>query len=88
VGLRASSERGDFLMSHMKPLDLALPSNGISQPVEAIPNDAIDPLHTHRRKRRGKLFGNGYHLILLNFRNGRANRSVRQISSGPAGPAV
>ena len=37
---------GNLLMADMHPLDLALAANGIGDAVQAIADDAVDPLYT------------------------------------------
>ena len=44
MSLGASCECGDFFVAHVNPLDLPLPSDGVSQTIEAVADDAIDPL--------------------------------------------
>jgi hypothetical protein len=42
--LGARSERGDFLVPDVDPLDLSLAPYGVSQPIEAITDYAVDAL--------------------------------------------
>ena len=42
--LGAGRERGDLLVPDMDPLDLALPADGVGQAVQAVADDAVDPL--------------------------------------------
>ena len=44
--LGAGRERRDLLVPDMDPLDLALPANRVGQPVQAVADNAIDPLDT------------------------------------------
>ena len=46
--LGAGRERGDFLVSDVDPLDLSLAPYGVSQPIEAITDDAVDALDPRR----------------------------------------
>ena len=48
--LGAGRERRDLLVPDMDPLDLALPAQRVGQAVEAIADDAIDPLDARRRR--------------------------------------
>src|SRR5258707_14062320 len=44
VRFGAGRESRDLLVPDMNPLDLALPTNRIGQPVQAVADDAINPL--------------------------------------------
>jgi hypothetical protein len=44
--LRAGRERGDLLVPDVHPRDLALPADGVGQAIQAVPDDAVDPLDT------------------------------------------
>ena len=41
-------ERSDLLVAHMEPLDLALAADRVGQAVQAVADDAVDPLHASR----------------------------------------
>src|SRR5215469_12839558 len=62
--LRPGCKGGHFLMSHVHPLNLALTPNRICQAIQAVTHDSVDALHTCGSKCRGKLLGNGFHLLL------------------------
>src|SRR6516165_3738265 len=44
MGFGAGRERGDLFVPHMDPFDFALTAYGVRQAVQAIANDAVDPL--------------------------------------------
>jgi hypothetical protein len=48
-------ERGDLLVPYMDPLDLALAADGVSEPVQAVADDAVDPLDARSGERLGEL---------------------------------
>jgi hypothetical protein len=43
--LGAGGECGDLLVSHMEPIDFAVPTDGIRQTVQAVADDAVDAFH-------------------------------------------
>jgi hypothetical protein len=45
IRLGAGRESRDLLVAHMHPFDLGLAADRIGQPVQAIADDVIDPLH-------------------------------------------
>jgi len=55
MSLGAGCECGDFFVAHVNPLDLPLPSDGVSQTIEAVADDAIDPLDANGCERFGEL---------------------------------
>src|SRR6516164_8972161 len=59
----ASRERCHFLMTHMHPLDLALPANRIGQAVEAVADDAVNPLDADGRESLRELICNRFHTV-------------------------
>ena len=63
VRFGAGRKSGDLLVADMEPFDLTLASDGVGQPVQAIPDDAIDPLHA----RRGKVSANCSATVLAIF---------------------
>jgi hypothetical protein len=52
--------RRDFLMTDMDALGLALAPKGISNAVQAVTDDAVDPFDTGGEKRINELICNGY----------------------------
>src|SRR5258705_9811411 len=58
VRLGAGCERSDLLVPHMHPFDLALAANRIGQPIEAVADDAIDPLDARGSEGFCKLISN------------------------------
>src|SRR5262249_40601956 len=55
----AGGERGDLLVAHMYPLDLALAPDRVRQAVEAVPYNSINSLNADSGQRIRKLIGNG-----------------------------
>ena len=55
--LSARREGSNFLVPDMKPLDLALAANRVGQTVQAIADDAVDPLDARGRQSLGELVG-------------------------------
>jgi hypothetical protein len=53
--LGPGGKSGNLLVPDMDPLDLALAANGIGNTVEAVADDAINPLDTRRREDFGEL---------------------------------
>jgi len=58
-------ERRYLLMTNVDPLNLRLATNGISQAVKAVSDDAINSLYTRRNKRFNKLISNSLHVRTL-----------------------
>ncbi len=56
MGFGASGERRDLLVPHVNPLDLALTAYGVRQAVQAVANNAVDPLDARRSEGFDKLF--------------------------------
>jgi len=54
-------EGGDLPVPDVDPLHLALTPQRVGQPVQAVADDAVDPLHTRCREGFGELIGNGLH---------------------------
>src|SRR5438067_5145667 len=52
-------ESRDLLVPDMDPLDLALPADRIGNPVEAVADDAINPLDANSGQGFGELISNG-----------------------------
>ncbi len=59
--LGAGRECGDLFVADVDPLDLALSSQRIGQPIQAVADDAMDPLDAGRREGLGELIRNGLH---------------------------
>jgi hypothetical protein len=57
--LGAGRESGDLLVPDVNPVDLALPSDGVGQTVEAVADDPLDPPDARRGKGFRKLVGHG-----------------------------
>ena len=57
--LGARRECGDFFVAHVNPLDLPLPSDGVGQTIEAVADDAIDPLDANGCESFGELVRDG-----------------------------
>jgi hypothetical protein len=57
--LGSRGERGNLLVTHMDPLDLALTPDGIGQAVQAVPDDPVDALDTRNSKRFNELVSDG-----------------------------
>ena len=66
MGVGASGEGGDLLVAHMQPFDAAAPANGVGEAIEAVADNAIDPLHARRGENLDHLVGDGLgHRVLL-----------------------
>ena len=67
VSLRfgAGREGGDLFVADVQPLELTLLADGVCQPVQAIPDDAIDPFHARGGEGLGELFSDRGHAVLL-----------------------
>jgi hypothetical protein len=64
--LSAGRECGCLLVAHMNPLDFPLAPDRVGQAVEAVADDAIDPLDANRCKRFGELVSYGLgHAVLI-----------------------
>ena len=50
-----------LIMAYVDPLDLVLTANCAGQPIQAVANDAVDPLNADRSEGIGELIGNGFH---------------------------
>src|SRR5260370_41188638 len=50
-----------LFVADMHPLDLALSSQRIGQPIQTVADDAMDPLDAGRREGLGELIRNGLH---------------------------
>jgi hypothetical protein len=59
--LGAGRERRDLLMPDMDPLDLPLSADGVGQPVQAVADNAVDPLDTRSGESLRELVCNGPH---------------------------
>jgi hypothetical protein len=60
VRFGACRKRGDFFMSDMDPLELALAPQGISNAIQAITDYAVDSFDAGGEKRIDELICNGY----------------------------
>jgi len=62
MSLGTGRECGDFFVAHVNPLDLSLPSDRVSQTIEAVAHNAIDPLDANGRERFSELvsYGRGH----------------------------
>jgi hypothetical protein len=58
--LGARRERGNLLVPNMHPLDLALATDGVGQPVQAVPDNAVNPLDAGRCERLRELISDRY----------------------------
>ena len=64
--LGARREGGDLLVPDMHPLDLALAADRVGQPVQAVADDAVDPLDTGGSEDFRELISNRFcHLQVL-----------------------
>ncbi|MGY4499419.1 hypothetical protein ACVWYH_003350 [Bradyrhizobium sp. GM24.11] len=65
--LGTGGEGRDFLVSDMNLVDLAVPTDGVCQTVETVPDNAVDALDARGRKSFDELIGNSFawHLCLL-----------------------
>src|ERR1700733_10933240 len=61
--LGAGRERGDLLVPDVDPLDLALPAQGVGEAVEAVADNAIDPLDARCGQGLDELVGYQFHHI-------------------------
>ena len=61
VRLGAGREGGDLLVPDMDPLDLAVAADGIGQAVQAVADDAVDPLDASGGEDVSELIRNGSH---------------------------
>jgi len=59
--LRAGRKCRDLLVADMEPFDLALAADRVRQAIEAVADNALDPLHARGRQRLGKLVCNRCH---------------------------
>jgi hypothetical protein len=68
----------------VNPLDLSLPSQRISETVEAVTDDAINPFHTGQGEGLGKLIGNGSgHVGLVGVPRTALGPTANATSAGP-----
>src|SRR4029077_4895770 len=58
--LRTRGERGDLLVADMHPLDLALAPDQVGQPIQAVADNAVDPLDPRCGEGFGELISNGF----------------------------
>src|ERR1700735_1608268 len=66
MGVGAGGEGGDLFMAHMQPFDAAAPANGVGEAIEAVADNAIDPLHSGGGENLDHLVGDGSgHRFLL-----------------------
>ena len=73
MGVGASGEGGDLLVAHMQPFDAAAPANGVGEAIEAVADNAIDPLHSGGGENLDHLVGDGSgHRVLLGSASGSA----------------
>jgi hypothetical protein len=63
--LGAGREGGDLFMADVNPLDLALSSQRVGQPIEAVADNAVDSLDAGRRKGFSELIRHRPHYPLL-----------------------
>ena len=59
MSLGTRREGGNLFVPDMHPLDLAVAANGVGNAVEAVADDAVDPLDTRRREGFGELISYG-----------------------------
>src|SRR6516225_11396521 len=55
MGLATGGERRDLLVPDVNPFDLALASQRVGQPVEAVADDAVNAFDSRRHENIGKL---------------------------------
>src|SRR6266849_5934809 len=67
VGVGPGCESRRLLVTNMHPLDLALAAKCIGQPVQAIPDDAVNPLDAGGFKGFGELICDGLHNLAPSF---------------------
>src|SRR5215471_1421697 len=56
----ARRKTGHFLVADMHPLDLSLAANGIGDAIEAVADDAVDPLYAGECQGFHELISNGF----------------------------
>jgi hypothetical protein len=61
VRLGAGGEGSGLLVSHMQPLDLALPADRVGEAVEAVADDTVDALDAGRGEGFDELISDGLH---------------------------
>ena len=59
VRVRAGRECRHFLMPDVQPLDAPLPAQRISEAIQTVPDDSIDPFDASRDEGFDHLIGNG-----------------------------
>ena len=79
--LRTRRKRGDLLVPDMDPLDLALPANRVGQPVQAVADNAVDPLDTGGGKGFSKLISDQFCHVSGPFSRVKAGHSESKIAS-------
>jgi hypothetical protein len=58
--LRARRKGSNLLVPDMHPLDLALAADRVGQPIQAVPDYAVNPLDAGRCERLRELISDGY----------------------------
>src|SRR5215510_400080 len=58
--LRACRKGSNLLVPDMHPLDLALAADGVGQPVQAVPDNAVNPLDAGRCERLRELISDSF----------------------------
>ena len=85
--LGARGESGDLLVSDVHPFDLALAADRIGQTIQAIADNAVDPLDAGRREDLRELIGYGLRHPSLScrddLRKARASYDLRVAQSSP-----
>ena len=85
--LGARGESGDLLVSDVHPFDLALAADRIGQTIQAIADNAVDPLDAGRREDLRELIGYGLRHPSLSCRDDlrkpRASYDLRVTRSSP-----
>src|SRR5713226_5243122 len=77
VGLGPGCEGRRLLVTNMHPLDLALAAKCIGQPVQAIADDAVNPLDAGGFKGFGELICDGLHNLAPSFEGGAVASPAR-----------
>ena len=77
--LGTGREGGDFFVPDMDPLDLALAAQRFGQPIQAVADDAIDPLDAGGGKGFGELVRDGLHGFTPS--NGLTGAPYRRVSA-------
>jgi hypothetical protein len=58
VRFGARGKGGDLFVSHLEPLDLALPSHGVGQPIWTVTDNAVDAFYSRCSEGARKLISN------------------------------